>query len=191
MFGSVHMVTGGYLGQRAQMLVPKYGHYQALAIGITAGALSHFIADGIFHLDPINLRGNSPYHTYIYWSIVVVDSLLGVGYVYRRIKNRPWKYAQFVFCGAVAAYVPDIPANMPLVRDMFAQMSWFPYYKAFHAFIHGWGYWFPMPQYWVLGILSQACVLWTCWIVLHPRLQLVRRPASQAPQFVDEPPTAA
>jgi hypothetical protein len=217
------MATGAWLGKKALVLVPASERWKRemdsqftyetsgrletalrrlaqelirafpLIAVAGAGILSHFIQDLIPHFDPIDPRKAGWYGAVGFWTVVVSDSLLGFVYVWLCVRKAPWVQARLILLGAFAAYLPDIPANVPLVRDFFALMPMSVGYISFHGFIHGWREWLPMPEFWIVGTMTQCAFLCAFWIPFRrPKFRLVPAPPQpiRAIEFETDPPAA-
>jgi hypothetical protein len=172
----VHAVSGSKFGRKCQQLMPQH---PARAFTATAalGILSHFVLDAIPHLDPSDLRAAGFFTPAFFWVFVVADSLAAIIYTWLRIRGVCWDHARFILFGAFCAWVPDVPGNMPIVRDFCSLLPGYKKYMSFHLWAHSSTYLLPMSKYAIIGFGSQIIMTLAFWMPVNvARLRLVPRP---------------
>ena len=143
------------------------------AAALVAGLATHLLCDMLPHLDsPPNIKFNKDgeavwdrglYIFAITDSLIALIAVLLIWY----FKFKFFYFSPFAW-GAFGGYLPDLIDNFPLWRDAVHQTPVFKQFHEFHLWIHdNWRRYYPMPQYWVLGILTQiVTVVPSLWFLL-------------------------
>jgi hypothetical protein len=167
MIATSHVIIGGAAGIAAGALTGG-NPFAALAAGI----VSHLICDAVPHWDHPDapkINGELVWTKAVY-IFAVTDSGIGAIFTFAT-----WGLffdfnfmAPFVW-GAGGGYLPDFIDNMPLWKDYFRTKPGFRHFHAFHEWIHDlWQWKYPMPEYFILGTVTQLAVAIPClWYIFN------------------------
>jgi hypothetical protein len=158
MIATAHMIIGGGIG----LAVGLATHNPALALA--AGIASHLVCDAIPHMDHppgIPKKGDDLIWTSTLWIFAFADS--GIAWIVTLLlayyRFYPHSTEVYFLLGAIGGYLPDFIDNVPFWNGL-RNLPGFKQFHSFHDAIHQfWNKRFPMPQYAVLGILSQVLVV--------------------------------
>lgn len=148
MIATVHMLAGAAAGVNRRHFIYALG----------AGIVSHYVLDIVPHLDAINAI-----HAWnkLSWTLVGLDIMVGavVGLVFWTRKFHFPQINTFVM-GAAGGLLPDILDSQPLWSQYILKIPILGHIQMFHHAANNFPVqYFPMPQWAVLGIITQLIVL--------------------------------
>jgi hypothetical protein len=159
MIATSHVIIGGAAALATSVITKNPA--AALAVGVAA----HLICDCLPHLDtPPNVKfrddGEVIWDKSLY-IFAIIDSLVGFFAVLSIWWFRDhWSIFSVFAWGAFGGYLPDFLDNFPFWRDQIHSLPLFKQFHQFHKIIHNnWLKFYPMPRYWMLGILTQIIVI--------------------------------
>lgn len=148
MIATVHMLAGASAGVKSK----------SIFLALFAGLLSHYILDAVPHLDAINAIHAWNIHS---WSLIILDIIIGaiVG-MYFWIRHHEFPKISMFTLGAVGGLLPDILDSQPFWAEAIGRLPVLGKIQLFHHFMNGFPVqYFPMPQWAILGIITQILVV--------------------------------
>jgi len=166
MIATSHVIIGGAVGAAVGVLT------QNPAAALAAGIVSHLVCDLVPHADyPPNTKF---INDEIVWDkslyiFAITDS--GIAFLLTLmiwIFKFDFNFAAPFAWGALGGYLPDLLDNFPFWRFQIRQIYFFRKFHALHKLIHDqWRFRYPMPQYWILGTVTQLVTAIPClWYIL-------------------------
>ena len=146
------------------------------AAGLAAGICSHLIADCLPHLDlPPGVELVDGQYDKPKWDkkliiFALTDSLLAffitlfIWYKFFDLSlTSPFAW------GALGGYLPDLIDNPPWWRDLVRTVPGLKQFHSLHQATHNlWRFRYPMPNYWLLGIITQIIfVAPSLWFIVR------------------------
>lgn len=157
MIATSHLIIGGTVG----VLVGSITKNPAIALA--AGFASHLLCDSLPHWDHPNapkINGELVW-TKTVWFFAFSDSIIG-GLITLAIWGKLFHFdflSPFIW-GAAGGYLPDFIDNVPFWKNIVRNYFPFKQFHQFHMWIHdNWQYKYPMPEYRVLGTITQLALV--------------------------------
>jgi len=162
MIATSHVIIGAAAGVAVGAVT------QNPSLGLATGIVSHFVCDSLPHLDfPPSAKF---INDEIVWdrkmyAFAITDSLIAFVFALTAwIIKDSLSFTSMLAWGAFGGYLPDLLDNFPLWRDAIHKIPGFKQFHVFHHWIHdNWRKYYPMPQYWKLGIATQLITVLPCF----------------------------
>jgi hypothetical protein len=167
MIATSHVIIGGTVG----VLVGTATQNPLAALA--AGFVSHLICDLIPHLDhpPAPKIGDDLVFTRAVYIFAIADSVIAFLFTLL-VWNLKFDFPALTpyAMGALGGYLPDFLDNVPLWRFKVRTLWGFRQFHTLHLAVHHtWMNRFPMPEYWLLGTVSQIVFVVPCLWFLFTR----------------------